>query len=185
MPDDAPSIEQTADALVPVLYGELRRMARGMRWRVSAGHTVQTTALVHEAFLKLRGSAGFNDRQHFMRSAAVAMRHILVNLARDACADKRGGGAQAVSLDDAPEVAAEDASHLLDIDRALRKLRNVDPRLADLVECRYFGGYGDAEISQILGLSERSLRRDWLKARAWLQLEMGVDPAGLPPQAEA
>jgi RNA polymerase sigma factor (TIGR02999 family) len=168
-----PELRTTAELLVPVLYDDLRRLARGARWRVSAGSTLQTTALVHEAYLRLRRSTGFHDRQHFMRSAAIAMRQILVNMARDALADKRGGGAPEVTLDDAPELPAPSAESLLEVSDALQRLSLLNPRLAQVVECRFFGGYSDEETATALGLTDRTVRRDWLKARAWLLRELG------------
>jgi len=173
----------TAELLVPVLYDDLRRMARSARWRVSAGSTLQTTALVHEAYLRLQRSEGFADRQHFMRSAAIAMRQILVNLARDTLADKRGGGAPEVALHDAPELSAPSAESLLEVADALERLARVSPRLAQVVECRFFGGYSDEETAAALGLTDRTVRRDWEKARAWLLRELGgqaVAAAGEP-----
>ena len=171
-----PQLSQTAEALLPLLYSDLRRLARRTRWQFSAGETLQTTALVHEAYLKLRSSTGFNDRQHFLRAAAIAMRHILVNLARDATAQKRGSGAVHVSLDEAPEMPAESAGNLLEVDAALSRLRAVSERLADVVECRFFAGYSEEETAAALGVSDRTVRRDWIKARAWLQLELGAEP---------
>ena len=173
---------QTADALVPIFYKDLRRIARHARFRVSAGATVQTTALVNEAYLKLRASAGYADRAHFLRAAAMAMRHILVNLARDAQADKRGAGAEHVSIDDESlTLTAVDARQLLDVDRALQRLRQLNTRLADVVECRFFAGYSEAEAAAALGLSDRTVRRDWLKARAWLREEIGPDEPAQDP----
>ena len=173
----ATPLQQTAEALLPLLYADLRRLARRARWQVSAGETLQTTALVHEAYLKLRSNAGFADRAHFLRAAAIAMRHILVNLAREATADKRGGGAPRVSLDDAPEMPAAAAGPLLEVDQALDRLRAISTRLADVVECRFFAGYSDEETAAALDVSDRTVRRDWLKARAWLRRELGE---GLP-----
>lgn len=174
--DAEPTLLQTAEALLPVLYPDLRRLARRARWQVSAGQTLQTTALVHEAYLKLRSSPGFNDRQHFMRAAAMAMRHILVNLARDAATGKRGGDSPHVGLDDAPEVAAESAAHVIEIDQALTRLGDLSERLAAVVECRFFAGYSDEETAIVLAVSDRTVRRDWLKARAWLRRELGAGP---------
>ena len=168
-----PSLTHTADSLVPVLYDDLRRIARRSRWQVSAGSTVQTTALVHEAYLKLRRSGGFADRQHFLRAAAMAMRHILVNLARESLTAKRGSGHDDVPLDDAPEIAAPAAAALLEVNEVLERLRGVSERLAEVVECRFFAGYDDEETASALGLSDRTVRRDWLKARAWLRRELG------------
>jgi RNA polymerase sigma factor (TIGR02999 family) len=170
-----PSLTHTADSLIPVLYDDLRRIARRSRWQVSAGGTVQTTALVHEAYLKLRHTSGFADRQHFLRAAAMAMRHILVNVARDALTAKRGSGVDNLPLDDAPEIAAPAAEALLEVNDVLTRLRAVDERLAEVVECRFFAGYGDEETAAALGLSDRTVRRDWLKARAWLRRELGAD----------
>jgi RNA polymerase sigma factor (TIGR02999 family) len=180
--DPATSLQHSAESLLPLLYPELRRLAHRSRWRVSAGETLQTTALVHEAFLKLHGSDGFNDRQHFMRAAALAMRHILVNIARSAASAKHGAQAVHLPLDDEadlppmPEVAAQ---QLMEVDQALERLRAVSPRWADVVECRFFGGYSDEETAAVLGLSERTVRRDWLKARAWLRVVL-ADAEALP-----
>jgi len=170
---------RTADSLVPLLYDDLRRIARRARWQVSAGSTIQTTALVHEAYLRLRRSEGFNDGPHFLRAAAMAMRQILVNLARDAMAAKRGGGAERVPLDDAPELPAESASTILEVSDALDRLAERSERLADIVECRFFGGFSDEQTAQAMGVSDRTVRRDWIKARAWLRHELGL-AADLP-----
>jgi len=169
---------RTADALIPIFYDDLRRLARGARWKVSAGGTLQTTALVNEAYLKLRRSEGFNDSAHFLRAAAIAMRQILINVARAAMAAKRGAGADTVPLDDALEMPAASAEALLEISDALERLAGVGPRLADIVECRFFGGLSEEQTAQALGLSERTVRRDWVKARAWLRSELG--PTVLP-----
>jgi RNA polymerase sigma factor (TIGR02999 family) len=177
-----PDVLATAELLVPVLYDDLRRLARTARWKVSAGNTLQTTALVHEAYLRLQRSDGFADRQHFMRSAAIAMRQILVNLARDALADKRGGGAPEIALHDAPELPAPSAESLLEVADALERLGQFSERLAQVVECRFFGGYSDEETAAALGLTDRTVRRDWEKARAWLLRELGGHAA--PAQDE-
>lgn len=170
--------QATAELLVPLLYQDLRRLARTARWKVSAGGTLQTTALVHEAYLRLQRSTGFNDRQHFLRSAAIAMRQILVNLARDGLAQKRGGGAPEVSLDDAPDLPAASAESLLQVSDALQRLNALNPRLAQVVECRFFGGYTDEETAAALGLTDRTVRRDWIKARAWLLRELSEQASG-------
>lgn len=169
------SIEDTADALVPLLYDDLHRIARHARWRMSGGETLRTTALVHEAYLKLRGTPAFNDRQHFLCAAAVAMRHILVNLARDSAALKRGGGAKPLSLEDVPELRVDDDAALLEVDRALDRLHALSPRLARVVECRFYAGYSEAEAATALGTTDRTVRRDWTKARAWLRRELSMD----------
>ena len=171
--DIEPDPRCNVDLLVPILYNDLRRMARRARWQVGAGATLQTTALVNEAYLKLRRSEGFNDSAHFMRTAAIAMRQILINLARAATAAKRGDGAPHVPLDDLPEMAVEDGTALLAIHAALERLAALNPRLAQVVECRFFGGLSDGQTGEALGLNERTVRRDWLKARAWLRVELG------------
>ena len=159
--------------LMPIFYQDIRRLARRERRRVSAGVTMQTTALVSEAYLKLHGSPDFNNREHFLRAAALAMRHVLVSHARERLAAKRGGGEKPVPLDEAPEVAGDDDAVLLEINEALERLTQVNPRLAYVVECRFFAGFDDSETAIALGLTDRTVRRDWIKARAWLSRELG------------
>jgi RNA polymerase sigma factor (TIGR02999 family) len=163
-----------AAELLPLLYEDVRLLARRERRRVGAGGTMQTTALVHEAYLKLLSAAQFNDREHFMRAAALAMRHILINHARDRVADKRGGGAQHLDIDEAPEIGIGEAHALVEINDALGRLAAMSPRLAHIVECRFFAGYTDEQTAQALGLTDRTVRRDWVKARAWLRRELSV-----------
>jgi len=166
--------QRMAAALIPLMYQDLRRIARRERLRVSAGATLQTTALVHEAYLKLEHSASFNDDEHFIRACALAMRHILVNHARDRMARKRGSGAANISLDDAPEISAAPDEMIVKINDVLLDLAELSPRLAQVVECRFFAGYDDAETARALGLTDRTVRRDWVKARAWLRRELGA-----------
>jgi RNA polymerase sigma factor (TIGR02999 family) len=166
-----------AAALLPLMYQDLRRIARRERLRVRAGGTLQTTALVHEAYLKLQHSASFNDDQHFLRACALAMRHVLVNHARERMARKRGGGAVNVALDDAPEIAGEADEMVVRINDAVQELAQLSPRLAQVVECRFFAGYDEAETARALGLTDRTVRRDWVKARAWLRRELGAGDA--------
>jgi RNA polymerase sigma factor (TIGR02999 family) len=162
------------DRLVPLVYQDLLRLARRQRRRVGAGETLNTTALVHEAYAKLAGSggAGFGDRGHFLAAAAVAMRHLLVDYARHRSRGKRGGGARPVPLDDVDERIGRDARHILDVDLALGRLAASEPRLARVVECRYFAGLSEAETAEALGSSLRTVQRDWLKAKAWLRTEL-------------
>jgi RNA polymerase sigma factor (TIGR02999 family) len=167
-----PEVKQTAQQLLPLFYEDVRRVARRERRRVGAGETMQTTALIHEAYLKLHKSGSFNDQAHFLRSAALAMRHSLINYARDRVAAKRGAGAAVVSLDEATEVGAPGDQDLLEVNEALTRLAALSPRLAQVVECRFFAGYGDKETAQALGLTDRTVRRDWIKARAWLRREL-------------
>jgi RNA polymerase sigma factor (TIGR02999 family) len=175
-----PEVQRTAEELLPVFYEDVRRVARRERRRVGAGDTLQTTALIHEAFLKLRGTGSFTHEAHFLRSAALAMRHALINYARDQIAAKRGSGATLLPLEDAGDVRAPTDDVLLEVNEALGRLAALSPRLAQVVECRFFAGYGDAETAQALGLTDRTVRRDWLKARTWLRRELarpGIDSA--------
>jgi RNA polymerase sigma factor (TIGR02999 family) len=178
-----PEVRRTAEQLLPILYDDVRRVARRERRRVGAGETLQTTALIHEAYLRLHKSGGFNDQAHFLRSAALAMRHCLINYARDRVAEKRGGGAAVESLDEAVEGGGSAEQNLLELNEALGRLAALSPRLAQVVECRFFAGYGDNETAQALGLTDRTVRRDWIKARAWLRRELGGfgRDAELPP----
>jgi RNA polymerase sigma factor (TIGR02999 family) len=172
----APSdVRRTAEELLPLFYEEVRRAARRERRRVGAGETLQTTALIHEAYLKLHRSPGFNDEAHFMRAAALAMRHSLINYARDRVAAKRGSGAKVVAIEEAGEIGEAADQELLEINEALVRLARLSPRLAQVVECRFFAGYGDDETARALGLTDRTVRRDWIKARAWLRREL-ADP---------
>ena len=168
-------VRQSATQLLPLLYTDLKRLAKGERRRLHAGETLQTTALIHEAYLKLQQSGEFNDRPHFMRAAALAMRHILINHARDRIAVKRGGTAVRLPLELAVDVAMPSDEELLELNDALQRLSVLSPRLAQVVECRYFAGYDDEETAKALQLTDRTVRRDWVKARAWLSRELRRD----------
>jgi RNA polymerase sigma factor (TIGR02999 family) len=170
------STRALADQLLPLFYDELHRLAHGTRARFGAGGTLQTTALVHEAYLKLRRTEGWNDDAHFLRAAALAMRHALVNHAIARRTGKRGAGVAHLSLDAALDVTVDRDDFLIAVDEALTKLAQHAPRLARVVECRYFGGCSDAETAQALGISERTVRRDWTLAQAWLYREIGGEP---------
>jgi len=168
-----PAVRALADELLPLFYADLKRLARRERWRVGGGATLQTTALVHEAYLKLRGTQGWNDDAHFLRAAALAMRHALVNHAEARVAAKRGGGAPHLPLDEELDAAGGDADEtLLALDQALQRLLERAPRLARVVECRFFAGFDERETARALELSERTVRRDWTLARAWLHREL-------------
>ena len=173
----------TAEQLMPLLYEELRRHARRERRRVGAADTLQTTAVVSEAYLKLRDAAGFTDRVHFLRSAALAMRHVLVNYTRDQRAQKRGGGAAHELLDEQSEPAVAEDERILEVNDALSRLKVLNVRLAQVVECRFFAGYDDVQTAEALGLTDRTVRRDWVKARAWLRREL--DATGQLPESLA
>jgi RNA polymerase sigma factor (TIGR02999 family) len=172
--DDAlPSAERAlADRLIPLFYDDLRRMAHRERSRVGAGPTLQTTALVNEAYLKLRGTRDWNTDAHFLRAAALAMRHALVNYAVARLAGKRGDGAVHLPIDEALEVAVENDATTIALNEALGRLAQDSLRLAQVVECRYFAGYDEAETARALEISERTVRRDWTLARAWLHREL-------------
>lgn len=160
--------------IVDHVYADLQRIARIQRRRGGPAETMNTTALVHEAYARLADVEGgrFNDRGHFLAVAAVAMRQILVDYARHRSRDKRGGGAAHAPLDELEERIGRDARHILDLDLALTRLAAHAPRMARVVECRYFGGLSEPETAEALGLSLRTVQREWLKARAWLRTEL-------------
>lgn len=159
------------DALVDLLYDELRQMAHRQLAKESAGHTLQTTALVHEAWFRLADGAdvGRRGRAYFFAAAARAMRQVLVDHARRRRAVKRGQGAAPVALDDVQLAAVDSfAAELIDLDNALQRLAKLEPRHAQVVECRYFGGLSVEETAEALGVSPRTVKADWALARAWL-----------------
>lgn len=154
-------------------YGELRRLARRQLRRLRPGQTLTTTALVHEAFVKLvKGPVTTEDRNHFLALAARAMRQILVDYARGRACGKRGGGVRPTTLDGDSIPVEALADEMLGIDRALTRLEVLDERLARLVEWRFFGGMTEDEVAVALGVTARTVRRDWQKARAFLFREL-------------
>ncbi|HET7373767.1 MAG TPA: ECF-type sigma factor [Gemmatimonadaceae bacterium] len=157
------------DRIVPLVYHELRRTAR-RELAARPSDTLFTTALVHELYLKFSRSprADWRDRAHFLRAAAVAMRHILVDRARRRAAEKRGGAQRTVTLDDSLTASDEQAESLLELHDALDQLATLDERLARVVECRFFGGMTEQETAEALNITERTVRRDWVKARGLL-----------------
>jgi RNA polymerase sigma factor (TIGR02999 family) len=160
------------DQLFPELYAELRRAAARLLAGERVGHTLQPTALVHEAWLKLEGApVAWRDKAHFVGMAARAMRQVLVDHARRRLAAKRGGGGVELSL---AGVAAPDADRdeMLGLDAALDRLEQVNPRWRQVVEWRFFAGLTEAEIARLLGVTERTAQRDWAHARAWLYREL-------------
>ena len=169
------------DELLPLVYDELRRIARGQRHRIGGELTVNTTALVHEAYLKLsQGKAqGFSDRGHFFAVAATAMRQLLIDEAKRHATKKRGCGHRPISLDSVEVGIERQAESLLELDRALVRLGEASPRLLRVVECRFFGGLTETETAEALSITDRTVRRDWVKARAWLGVDLGVtgDPS--------
>ena len=171
---EATAARETLDALVPLLYEEMRAAARrqlGAIRREGAGTpTLATTALVNEAYLKLSDQArvSWRDRPHFLGVAAVTMRHILVDRARSRGARKRGAGLHPDTLDGDTPIVDEQAELVLEIDTALRDLERLEPRLSRVVELRFFGGLSEEEIAESLGLDVRTIQRDWAKARVLL-----------------
>lgn len=165
-------VRRAAEQLFPILYEEVSRLAQRERRRVHAGETMRTTALINEAYLKLIRSKEFNDRAHFLRAAALAMRHILVNHARQRVAAKRGGGALIEPLDEDLDSAAPSDDEVIEVHDAVERLARLDERLAQVVECRFFAGFTDEDTATALGMTERTIRRDWAKARAWLRVEL-------------
>jgi RNA polymerase sigma factor (TIGR02999 family) len=162
------------DQLMPIVYAELQQMARRYMSRQSPGHILQTTALIHEAFLKLvnQPEKHWQNRAHFFSVASQAMRHILVDYARSRRYDKRGGGARLVSLDEAVVVSEERAAELVALDDALEALARVDPRKSRIVEMRYFGGMSVEETADVLEVSVDTVMRDWRLAKTWLLREL-------------
>ena len=163
---DQAALEQ----LMPLVYEELRKLAHQHMRREHPGHTLQTTALVNEAYFRLVGQkqVRWQNRAHFFAISAQLMRRILVDHARGRQYAKRGGGAQKVSLDGVAVVAQEQAADLLALDEALRSLAAVDERKCRIVELRYFGGLGVEETAEALKLSPRTVMREWSMAKAWL-----------------
>lgn len=162
--------EAAFDQLIPLVYQELRRMAHQYMRRERPGATLQTTALINEAYLKLVDykRMSWQDRAHFFAVAAQVMRRILVERARSRQSDKRGGAAQKVSLDEAADLAIECAPDLIALDDALTRLGVIAPRKVRIVELRYFGGLNLEETAEVLGVSSPTVQREWRAAKAWL-----------------
>jgi RNA polymerase sigma factor (TIGR02999 family) len=165
-------IHALAEDLLPIFYEDLRRIGRRERRRVGAGDTMQTTALVNEAFLKLRNQKGWADDRHFLCAAALAMRHALVNHAKAELAQKRGSGAVHLSLTQAGDLKIDSDEQLVALHEALARLAEDSPRSVQVVECRYFAGYSEQETARVMGISERTVRREWTLAKAWLYREL-------------
>jgi RNA polymerase sigma factor (TIGR02999 family) len=161
-----------ADELLPLFYEDLRRIGRRERRRVGAGETLQTTALVNEAYLKLRKMKGWADDRHFLCAAALAMRHALVNHAKAQVAQKRGSGATHLPISQFGDLGIDTDEGLVALNDALEELAQQSPRPAQVVECRYFAGYSEPETARVLGISERTVRREWALAKAWLYREL-------------
>jgi len=166
---DAPGAREQ---LFELVYAELKRLASARMRSEPGGVTLQPTALVHEAYLRLLDTPSWNDRAHFLNAAARAMRSILVDFARARLALKRGGGLERVPLSEHDEPEVDPIEEVVAVHDALAKLESEDPRGARLVELRFFGGLGVSETARILGIGERTARRDWERARLWLYREI-------------
>src|SRR5690625_4698522 len=176
MDDLTEEICASAVELAPLLYPDLRRAARGIRARMPRSGTLQTTALIHEAYLKVMRGGPWASRRHFLAAAAVAMRHVLVDEARARSRLRRGEGVAPLSLEESLHAVeaqsggvVQDDALSVAIGEALDDLAKLQSRLARVVECRFFAGYTEKETAEILGVTERTVRRDWVKARGWLQ----------------
>lgn len=169
--------EMALERVMPLVYDELRVMARRYMSSQPSGHTLQTTALIHEAYLKLAGNAEkrWENRTHFFGVAAQAMRHILVDHARSKRSEKRGGTTRVISLDDAPAVSVERAAEILALDEALKGLEGLDARKGRVVELRYFGGFSVEETAEFLDVSVETVTRDWRFAKSWLLRELSAN----------
>lgn len=179
---DAGSPAPGADGHAHRLYDALRDLARSHRARWAGNHTLNTTAIVHEAYLKVASWDGFKGEDHFLAVASRAMRQVLVSYAGARHAQKRGGRQTPVALDDAPESALltdPQIADVLTVDAALARLARLDPRAAQVVEARIFGGLTEPETAAALGISEATAARDWRRARAWLRGELGEAPPTL------
>ena len=165
---------QTTEELLPLVYAELRRLAAHKMASENPGQTLQPTALVHEAWLKLGGEENrqWRNRNHFFAAAAEAMRRILTDNARRKLRVRHGGGQQRVDLEDCATAADSEADHILAVGEALEKFAQLDPQRAELVKLRYFVGLTFAEAADVLGISEPTAKRYWSFARAWLYEEM-------------
>ncbi len=162
------------DQLMPMVYDDLHRIARRQLRRGRRGGTLNTTGLVHEVYLKMvdQARASWQDRSHFFAISARAMRQVIVDYARQKLAAKRGGGQAHTGLDENRIAIQEQADWLISLDHALGRLAEIDERMARIVECRFFGGLTEEETGEALGVSLRTVQRDWKRARGWLKEEM-------------
>ena len=166
--------EQALDDLLPLVYSELRKLANQYLRKEREGHTLQSTALVHEAFLRLvdQKRARLDNRNHFFAVASQAMRRVLVDHARRQRANKRIGAHDKVALDKAPDLAVESNSEILAVHQALERFAEIHPRQAQLVELRYFGGLSNPDAAEVLEVSLATVERDWKVARIWLKRQL-------------
>jgi len=162
--------KQAFEEMLPLIYDELRRLAHSFLNRERQGHTLQTTALVHEAYLKLvhQRDARWQNRAHFFAIAAQAMRRILIDSARKHIAEKRGSGGEKLSLDEVAAISPEPNANLIALDLALTRLAKIDSQQSRIIELRYFGGLTVEETAEVMSLSPATIKREWTMARAWL-----------------
>jgi RNA polymerase sigma-70 factor, ECF subfamily len=171
--------QDVAEQLVPLVYNELRRIAGAQMRRERPGHTLQATALVHEAYMRLAGDVPAQNRAHFFAIAAHTMRQILLDYARRRHAGKRGGaGARKVDLDAELLVGGDTLEDVIAIDEALERLAQIDPRQSRLVELRFFAGLDVEEAAEVMGISATTMKREWRSAKAWLQKELAAAKPG-------
>jgi RNA polymerase sigma factor (TIGR02999 family) len=169
-------VDPNVQLLTEVLHADLQRLAHRVRLRTGPpSETLRTTALVHEAYLKLARHGGFRDRGHFLATAALAMRQVLITHARGRLTGKRGGGISPVPLELVEGILAVPEERIVELDDALQELEQRHPRLVRVIECRYFAGYSEAETAEALGVTERTVQRDWVKAKALLYEALGSD----------
>jgi RNA polymerase sigma-70 factor (ECF subfamily) len=167
--------KQALDDLLPLVYDELHRMAHAQLRHERQDHTLNTVALVHEAYMKLvdQKVAQWQNRAHFLAIASIAMRRILVNYAKSRSRQKRGSGAAKVSLVDAPELMSDErAEEIVMLDEALTRLATINERTAKVVECRFFAGLSIEETAEALEIAPVTVKRDWLLAKSWLKREL-------------
>jgi RNA polymerase sigma-70 factor, ECF subfamily len=165
-----------AERLLPLVYVELHRLATSYMRRERQDHTLQPTALINEAYLRLAGDeVNWQNREHFIGVAAHVMRRVLVDYARAHKAEMRGGGLNRVELEEGVAISDERSEEVLSLDEALTRLMELNPRQAKVVELRYFGGLSVEQIASILGIAPRSVKRDWALARIWLFNQLNVD----------
>jgi RNA polymerase sigma factor (TIGR02999 family) len=166
--------ELALEKLIPLVYQELHRIAHGYMGRERADHTLQTSALVNEAYLRLvdARTVRWQNRAHFFAVSAKIMRRILVDFARSKQNLKRGGGVRKVTLNEVLEITSDGGAEMLALDEALDRLAQLNPRQSRVVELRYFGGLKEDEIGEVLKISERTVRQEWSLARAWLYREL-------------
>ena len=166
--------QEAADKLIPVVYDELKRLARDYMRRENPSHTLQTTALVHEAYLKLvqQKDVNWQGRAHFIGVAAQLMRRILIDHAKGRLREKRGGEQVAVPLNEALTFSPERSEEILKLDEALERLSKLDARQSRIVELRFFGGLTIEETAEFLGISPKTVKRDWTVAKTWLRSEL-------------